>query len=370
MLFSDVIRQDDIKQQMLVQLSTGRIPHAQLLQGPAGCGKLPLALAYATALLCQEPVGGEACGHCRGCKMTEKLEHPDLHFVFPVKESKQISDQHLGAWRELLLESPYFDTREWYARLGVTTQQPHIYVAESEKILRKISLSTSQGGYRVMIVWHPEQMMPQAANKLLKILEEPMPSTAFLLVSDRPDLLLDTILSRCVRLDCKALPQETIASALTHHYGLSVQDATTVARAAGGSFTKARAQVTAAGEEELFLDMFKLLMRKGFARQVRDLQAWAEQIAEWGREKQRRFLGYMLHVVRESFIRNLKQPDLCYTTAREAEFLGRFAPYVNERNVEGFTKEIDSAARDIAQNANARMVFFDLALQCLVLVRK
>lgn len=370
MLFSEIIGQDEVKQQLLAQLASGRIPHAQLFYGPPGSGKLGLALAYATALLCREPVSGESCGHCTGCRMAEKLEHPDLHFVFPVKESKHVSDQHLKEWREMLLESPYFETKEWYSRLGVTTQQPRIYVSESEQILRKISLSTNQGGYRVMIIWHPEQMMPQAANKLLKILEEPMPGTSFLLVSDRPDLLLDTIISRCVRLECKALSPETISSALVSAYHLSQQDAMTVARASAGSYTKARIQVTASGEEELFLDMFKLLMRKGFARQVRDLQAWTDQIAEWGREKQRRFLQYMHHLVRESFIHNLKQPQLCYTNNQESDFLQRFSPYVNERNVEGFVAEIDSAIRDISQNANARMVFFDLALQCLVLVKK
>ena len=370
MLFSDVIGQDDIKAQMLTQLSTRRIPHAQLISGPAGCGKLPLALAYATALLCQEPVGGEACGHCRGCKMTQKLEHPDLHFVFPVKESKKVSDNHLSEWKQLLLESPYFDTKDWYATLGVTTQQPHIYVAESDQILRKLSLSSNQGGYRVVILWHPEQMMPQTANKLLKILKEPTPGTAFLLVSDHPELLLETILSRLVRLTCKPLSESQISEALTLRYGLSSADATAVARSSDGSFTKALEQVTTSGEEVLFLDMFKLLMRSGFARKVRELQTWADTIAEWGREKQRRFLQYMHHLVRESFIHNLSISALNYTNREESEFLSRFSPYVNERNVEGFASEIDAAMRDIRGNGNAKMVFFDLALQCIVLVHK
>ncbi len=370
MLFSEVIGQETVKQQLLAQLRTGHIPHAQLLYGPAGCGKLPLALAYATALLCRQPVSGEACGQCSGCRMTQKLEHPDLHFVFPIIENKKVSDNFLTKWRELLRQSPYFDTKEWYSQLGVTTQQPRIYVSESEELLRKISLSSSQGGYRVLIIWHPEHMMVQAANKLLKILEEPQPGTAFLLVSDHPEMLLETILSRCMRMECKALTVAEVAAALVANYGLSQYDANVVARSSGGSYTRAVAQVTAAGEEELFLDMFKLLMRKGFSRQVRDLQAWSEQIADWGREKQRRFLQYMHHVVRESFIRNLGQPALNFTNTQEADFLTRFSPYINERNVEGFAAEIDAAMRDIGQNANAKIVFFDFALQCLTLVRK
>ena len=370
MLFSKVIGQEEIKQQMLTQLSNHRIPHAQLLYGPAGCGKLALALAYATALLCREPVGGEACGHCTSCRMTQKLEHPDLHFVFPVLKSKEVSDQYLKPWRELLLESPYFDTKEWYARIGVANQQPHIFVAESEQILKKLSLSTSQGGYRVMIIYKPELMVAAAANKLLKILEEPLPATAFLLVSDRPDLLLDTILSRCVRQECKALTPPQIAAALMERHGLSQQDAANVARTSGGNFAQAREQVMANGEEEMFLDMFKMLMRKGFQRRAKDLQPWAEQLSEWGRERQRRFLLYMHHIVRVSFIRNIGQPELCYTSQSESDFLHNFSPYVNERNVESFIAEIDSAIRDISQNVNPRMVFFDLAMQCLVLVRK
>ena len=370
MLFSDIIGQEDIKTQMLSSLRERRIPHAQLISGPAGCGKLPLALAYATALLCHNPVGCEACGHCRGCKMTQKLEHPDLHFVFPVKDSKKVSDNHLPAWRQLLLESPYFDAHEWYAQLGVTTQQPHIYVSESDQILRKISLSSNQGGYRVMIIWHPERMNVQAANKLLKILEEPMPGTAFLLVSDQPENLLDTIVSRTVRLTCTPLSAEQISQALVTRYGLAAADANSVARSSNGSFTKALIQITTRGEEAVFLDMFMLLMRAGFARRVRELQQWTDTVVEWGREKQRRFLLYMHHLVRESFVHNLSMPQLNYINKDEAQFLSRFSPYVNERNVEGFTQEIDAAIRDVTQNGNAKMIFFDLALQCIVLVHR
>lgn len=373
MRYDEVIGQEDIKARLRRQLEEGHVPHAQLFAGPAGCGKLPMALAYASALLCRQPAGGEACGQCASCRMLAHWAHPDLHFVFPVVKRKgqsgdATSDQYLTEWREQLGESAYFDRLEWLARIHVENQQSLIGVAESDQILRKLSLKSSQGGYKVMVVWLPEQMNVAAANKLLKILEEPPADTAFLLVSNEPERLLPTILSRTQRVDFRPLSQREIELALMQRNGLQEADAHAVARLCEGSYTLALAQLRVDKDSALFFDMFVLLMRLSYMRKIKDMHEWAERVADWGRERQKHFLDYCQRMVRENFVYNFQRPELNYMSRQESEFAVRFARFINERNVIGIMDELALAQRDIEQNVNPRMVFFDFALKMIVLL--
>lgn len=373
MRYDEVIGQEYIKARLRRQLEEGHVPHAQLFAGPAGCGKLPMALAYASALLCRQPAGGEACGQCASCRMLAHWAHPDLHFVFPVVKRKgqsgdATSDQYLTEWREQLGESAYFDRLEWLARIHVENQQSLIGVAESDQILRKLSLKSSQGGYKVMVVWLPEQMNVAAANKLLKILEEPPADTAFLLVSNEPERLLPTILSRTQRVDFRPLSQREIELALMQRNGLQEADARAVARLCEGSYTQALAQLRVDKDSALFFDMFVLLMRLSYMRKIKDMHEWAERVADWGRERQKHFLDYCQRMVRENFVYNFQRPELNYMSRQESEFAVRFARFINERNVIGIMDELALAQRDIEQNVNPRMVFFDFALKMIVLL--
>jgi hypothetical protein len=198
--FKDVIGQEDVKQLLIHSAKNGKMPHAVLLTGPAGSGKLPIALAVARYLLCHHPAENDACGQCNSCKMMDHLAHPDMHFAFPVVRKKAgrdvVCDEFLPQWREMLGRNSYADLQEWMRVIDAGNQQPQIYVRESDEIQRKLSLKASQGGYKVMLIWLPEKMNVECANKLLKLLEEPPLKTVFLLVSEEPDLLLPTIVSR------------------------------------------------------------------------------------------------------------------------------------------------------------------------------
>lgn len=372
MRYSDVIGQNDIKDFLQRQLLEKRVPHAQLFTGPEGSGKLPMALAYASALLCQHPVGGEACGQCQACRMVERWVHPDLHFVFPVVKPKSgseaVSDTYLTQWREQLTNNVYFNRQTWYKRMGVENQQPIISVKESESILEKLSLKSSQGGYKVMLVWLPELMNEPTANKLLKILEEPPAETAFLLVSDEPERLLPTILSRTQRVEFRPLSEQELMQALMSRNVLQEDDAKLVAHLSGGSYVAACRQLQIDEDRALFFDMFVLLMRLSYMRKIKDMYEWANRVSEWGRERQKQFLDYCQRLVRENFICNFQQPELNYMSRQEADFAVRFARFINERNVIGIMDELSAARRDIGQNVNPRMVFFDFALKMIVLL--
>lgn len=373
MLYADVIGQETVKSLLRRQIAEDRVPHAQLFTGPEGCGKLPMALAFATALLCERANGGEPCGTCQSCHMAGRLVHPDLHFVFPVFKQKgqtadAVSDQYLPQWRELVTASPYFDRATWLSHLGVENQQAIIGVGESNAIIQKLSIKPRMGRRKVMIVWQPELMNEPAANKLLKILEEPPADTCFILVSDEPERLLATILSRAQRVVFPPLTAADIARILSERNGLNPEDAAFVAHISGGSFVRARQQLKVDENRALFFDMFVLLMRLSYQRKIKDMHEWSERVAAWGRERQKDFLDYTLRLVRENFIYNFHRRELNYMSRNEADFAVRFARFINERNVIGIVQELEAARRDIIQNVNPRMVFFDFALKMIVLL--
>ncbi len=373
MFFSDVIGQEEIKRHLTAEARTGRVPHARLFCGPAGCGKLAMAVAYAGYLLCQQPKGDERCGTCPSCVKMNKLVHPDLHFVYPVIKRKGssgevVSDQYLSDWRALLVQTGYFGRNGWLQQMEAENQQAQIYTAECEQIQQKLTLKSVEGGRKVMIIWQPELMNVQGANKLLKLLEEPPADTLFLLVSDEPDKLLVTIQSRTQRVVFSKLTDEEVCKALQVHNGLDRVDAQRIARLSGGSYTKALEAIHVDRDSELFFELFASLMRLSYQRKIKEMMEWSEQVASWGRERQKSFLDYCQRLIRENFIYNFRQPDLNYLTAEEAQFSTRFARFVNERNVIGISDELAAAQRDIEQNVNPRMVFFDFALKMIVLL--
>ena len=351
-----------------------RLPHAIMLTGPQGAGKLALAIGFAKVLLSQ---GGETSmfGEPVESPMLRKLEHPDLHFTYPTiklpsmsADHKPVSDDFASERHELVMAGPYFTMNEWLELMGGENQQAIITAGESDELVRKLSLKSSQGGYKVSIVWLPERMNQECANKILKLLEEPPSQTIFLMVCNEPEKLLETIRSRVQRVDVKKIDTEDIRQALMEKRGLTEDEAKRISRMANGSWLKALEMLSADSENELFLDMFQTLMRLSYQRKVKDLKTWSERMASLGREKQKRFLDYFLRLVRENFMYNFKQEDLCYMTQREEDFAKNFARFINEANVLPIYDLINKAIRDIGQNANAKIVFYDMALQMIVLL--
>lgn len=374
MHFSDVIGQKNVKLQIHRMLAEDRVPHALLFAGPEGCGKLPMALALAARLLCQHPTeDGDACGYCSPCKMVAKQAHPDLHFVFPVvrpagQMAAAVSDNYLKEWREQLHETAYFTLQTWLRRIGVEKQQAIINVAEASNVMSKLVNVSSQGGYRVIVIWQADLMNQEAANKMLKILEEPPARTVFILTSNHPERMLETIRSRTQCLTFAPLHTDELAEALVKVNGLQPDDAAQVARGSGGSYVRALEQVMVNEDEALFFDLFVLLMRLCYMRKIKDLHEWSLQISQWGRERQKAFLDYCQRLIRENFVYNFGNPELNSMSRKERDFAVNFARFINERNVIGIMDELESAQRDIAQNVNPRMVFFDFALKMIVLL--
>lgn len=306
--------------------------------------------------------------------MTSGWAHPDLHFTFPIikrkgSSSAPLCDDYLEQWRKRLSQSPYFTIDDWLEDMEAENQQATYYVNESDALLKKLALKASQGGRRVIIMWLPERMNQETANKLLKIIEEPPSHTHFLMVSEQPENVLGTIISRTQRINVPPLDESTLRDALIRYHALPQEDASSWAHIAKGSYTEALARIMAGNEQTLFLDLFIDLMRKCYMRDIKAMRAWSEQVAAMGRERQKNLLAYCQQMIRENFIYNFRRHDvLNYETPAESAFSKNFARFVNEKNVIGIMNELSDAERDIEQNVNAKMVFFDFALKMIVLL--
>lgn len=373
MSFADIIGQEEVKQHLMRLLMENKLPHAIMLCGPRGAGKLPLALAFAQTLLCQHPTDDGACGSCSDCQMTSLWAHPDLHFSFPVFKGKStdhpVSEDFLPQWRDQISRCPYFDTEEWLEDIGAENQQIVIYVQESDNLQKKLALKSSQGGRKVVVIWLPERMNEQTGNKLLKLIEEPPVGTHFLLVSQEPDMVLGTIQSRVQRINVPALPEEDISKALQERHSMPEEDANLLAHIAQGSYTEALKRMQNDSEQQQFFDLFVQLMRHSYARRIKDIHQWSLVVSELGRERQKRMLEYFQQQLRENFIYNFHKPQINFLGREEENFSTRFAPFINQHNVVGIMAELSDAQRDISQNVSARMVFFDLALKMIVLLK-
>ncbi len=378
MKFKEVIGQEEAQQRLIQMVSEGRVPHAMMFCGPSGCGKMALALAFASYLLCKNSEGtDDSCGTCQQCAMLRSWSHPDLLFTYPVikpsgssADHKTISDDYAREWREMLSEGPYFSMDQWLEKMKAGNQQALIYVAESEVLIRKLSMKSSQGGYKVNIIWLPERMREDCANKMLKIIEEPPQQTVFLMVCEEPERLLETIRSRVQRIDIKRIETQSIEKALVERRAIDEVMAHQIARASNGDWLKALEELDASNENHQFLDLFILLMRQAYMRNVKDLKVWSENVAALGRERQKRMLVYFQHLVRENFMYNFGNPELVYMTTAESNFAKNFARFINEANVIEINDIFATALRDIGQNGNPKMVFYDVALKMIVAIMR
>ena len=377
MTWSEVIGQQEAKERLMQMVSEDRLPHALMLCGPVGSGKLALAIAFGCYLLNPNRPNNPNFPTLppQENPMLEKLEHPDLHFTYPTiklpsmkSDYKPVSDDFAREWHELVMQSPYFTMEAWMEAMGGENQQAIITAGESDDLVKKLSLKSSQGGYKVSIIWLPERMNIECANKLLKLIEEPPQQTVFIMVSEEPEKLLETIRSRVQRIDIKKTDNESIRQALIERRGIDEDAARRIARLANGNWIAAVEELQADSEKGLFLDMYKTLMRLAYQRKIKDLRKWSEQMAAMGREKQRRWLTYFLRMTRESFVYNFQEEDLNYMTSEEEAFANNFARFINENNILPISDLANLALRDIGQNANAKIVFFDFALQTIVLL--
>lgn len=381
MLFSDILGQDHLKNHLTQSVDNGRIPHAQLFIGSEGSGTLPMAIAYAQYVLCHN-INSENAGGNESCNLKFKnFSHPDLHFAFPVAtndkvKSHPVSSHFMKEWRELLHDQPYGNLFDWYKLLGVDNKQGQIGVDEALDIIKALSLKSYEGGYKVMLIWMAEKMNRSAANKLLKLIEEPPNKTVFILIAEDEEQIINTIRSRCQVLHFPPLSDGVIKQALIKNYQLEQSIATKIAHQANGNYNKACDLVYQDSEDIQFEEWFVFWIRSAFKAKgnkaaIHDLISWSEEIAKTGRETQKQFLLFCVDFFRQALLLNYNAAELVYIETKTKNFkLENFAPYVNEANILEISNELQDAIYHIERNGNSKIILTDLSIKLTRLLHK
>jgi DNA polymerase III subunit delta' len=381
MQFKKIIGQEHLKNHLQQSASSGRIPHAQLFVGPEGSGVLPVAIAYAQYILCNN-TGAENSNGNDACNLKfEHFSHPDLHFVYPTVTTEEIktkpkSIDFLSDWRKFLTEKPYGSIFDWYTLLDVKNKQGEIRVEDAQEILKSLSLKSYEGGYKIMIIWMADKMNIAASNKLLKLLEEPTEKTLFILISENEEDIIQTIRSRCQVLHFSALSENAIAEALVSEFNIEPKKAQKIAHKAQGNYNKALQFCHEINEDLPFEEWFVIWVRaafraKGNAAAIQDLIAWSEQIAGLGRETQKKFLRFCVEMFRQALLLNYQSEKLVYIETAVDNFqFEKFAPFVNGNNINDIFSELSDAIYHIERNGNAKIILTDLSIKLTRLIYK
>lgn len=380
MQFKDILGQEELKEHLVRSIDNSRISHAQLFTGSAGHGTLSLALAYVQYLNCTNRQNGDSCGECPSCRQSAALAHPDLHWIFPVnKQGKKsgevvLCDDFLPQFRELFTEcGGCFSPQMWYDKLNLgKTLQAMISAKEADRIIEKLSLKSYEGGYKCVIVWLPECMNEEAANKLLKILEEPWDKTLFLMVSEQPQRLLQTIISRTQEVVVPRLEQGALLSYAEQFGGVESAKLRQIVRLSNGNVLELK-RLLQNEEGESSSENFRLfcsLMRLSYNDKHLELIDWAEEAAQLSREQQKSLLKDSARLLRESYMLNAGLGSISYLWGEEEAFCKRFYPFVNNDNIEEMISQIESAMAQLAQNGNPTIVFTHFALSISKLIKR
>lgn len=375
MNFAQIPGQKEIISRLIKSVREQKVSHAQLFAGPEGCGGFALALAYARYVNCENRTDTDSCGVCKSCIKYDKLIHPDLHFVFPVvkgrKTGEPVSDNYIEEWRSMIRKNPFFTLNNWIDSLETGNAQGMIYTAEAAEIIKKLNLKSFESDFKIMIIWLPEKMNQTTANKLLKLIEEPPEKTLFLLVSEEPDKLIPTVISRCQLVKIPCFTAKEIENYLINGLGVSKEKAEDFSRVSNGNICRAAELSRHEESVNQHFERFRQLMRLAWKRDVLSLISWAEEIAGTGREAQKGFAVFALRMLRENFMLTMAQAGnrLVFLSGEEEAFSEKFHIYINQNNILALSEELNLAHAHVEANGNARIVFLDLALKVTRLIR-
>lgn len=376
MQFKDVIGQSSIKQRLIQSVRDNHVSHAQLFLGPAGSGKLPLALAYAQYILCPNRTETDSCGVCPTCQKMQKLVHPDLHFVVPTATTKKIksnpeSDLFMEEWREYVIQNQgYVDTSSWYNFLDVENKQGYMSVRDAASLLRKLSMKSYEGEYKIAIIWMAEKMRVDTANKLLKLLEEPPEKTVFLLIAEDQEELLATIKSRTALVKIPTIETSAVEKALVERLSCQPNQAHDAAIISEGNWITACHSVQDSEEHKFFFTTFQQWMRLCFRGNVTEIIDFSNNIKTLGREKQKELLEYGLRIVGNALLFNNNLASMVMLPDDEKKFNANFAPFVKPANLAQIVELFEEAMRQIERNGYAPLIFTDVSFKMVGLLKK
>lgn len=374
MRFSDIPGLSEIKEKLIRTVETGKVAHAQLFSGPEGSANLTMALAYATFLNCTDRLEGDSCGVCPSCQKTDKLIHPDFHLIFPVSGAKNkkgkevVSDTFLVDWRQFILQNPYAGPSEWSVAFGGENKQLNISREESRNIIKKLTLKSYEGEYKIMVIWLAEFMHPTAANALLKLLEEPPEKTVFLLTTYDSEQIIGTILSRVQQLKIRPFRNSEIAEHLMKHFGLVEDTALQTSNIANGSINQALKLMNA--DDDPSNTSFQDWMRICFKNDFQSMVTWADEFNKMGKTHQKGLLQYGLSIVRDSLLSQNSRNDLIHSNENDKAFADNFAKALDLSKLEKLYQLLNTALYHLERNGNPKILFLDTSLQISITFKR
>lgn len=368
MRFADIVGQKEIIDNLVKIAGNGRISHSILFTEEPGFGALPLALAFVQYRLCHNPKDGDSCGQCPACNKISKLIHPDLHFALPVNSTKKVpsdkkpvTDLFIEDLRRAILSNPYLFEEEWYEEIGMEEKSGLISVNESAAIIRKLSLMSYEGGDKFLIMWLPERMNRECANKLLKILEEPTPGTNFILISQEPGMLLSTIISRCQIIVLKPEEESYLSGQIVGRWSIDASEADYWAGVASGSYGKALRLFKGSSADERFFEILSNIFNYSKEKNLPELIKTCDDIGQMGREKQKQFCAYALGVVRKCYMLSVDSPDIAYIHDSERDPIKRWSTSINPQFWPKAYNILNKAIDDLERNVNSKFIFADIS---------
>jgi DNA polymerase-3 subunit delta' len=373
--FNQIIGQQAIKNRFVQTIHQQRLPHAQLFYEHEGSGGLALALAYAQFVNCLSPESNDSCGQCSACHKINKLIHPDIHFAVPTasdgkRDKLARTNDYIEIWRQSFLRNPYLTLTDWFADLNFeTNKQLFLSVEESADIIRKLSYKNYEAKYKFCIIWCPEKWHSNAANALLKLIEEPPPATIFILVTEHYDQILPTIISRTQLVKIPRISMHDLSLELNKAHVPADKHASML-HLSNGSYRQLQALINDTSNDAYETD-FLAWMRLCFnpIKSYAALLGWIENFSKKKREQQKHFFAFCTETCRECLLINYADAQMVRFTDDQFKGLSLFAPYINQNNAEGFTQVFNDAAYHIDRNANAKIMLLDLSFKIAKLMK-
>ena len=379
MQFKDVLADKALKQKLIDLARSGRAAHAQFFLAQPGSHALALAVAYGQYLCCEHPTETDSCGECPSCKQYAKLSHPDLHLYFPNCTTKSVkkdpdSAQLASEFKDFVLKNDFHvEIHDWLSELEGENKQASINTRDCSDILHHNNIRSHQDGYKVYILWCVDRLYHAAAPKLLKTLEEPESKSVFILISEEPDKILNTILSRTQLVKIPQLTDADIAEKLQQMYPeLSADEASDIALLADGDYNKAMRIATDNEDQKLLLEQFEVFFDSmvAFARkstlaavQYEQVQLVLDSVIKQGREYQKQFLQLMLRMLRNILMQNSNNAGLLKVTHQEQAVIAKYQGMLQLKQISSMTELCNTAIYHITRNGNSSIIFTDLYFQ-------
>ena len=373
MRFSAIPGLSEEKSMLIEAVSTNHIAHAQLFLGADGALNLPLALAFATYIHCENKTANDSCGTCAACSKNDKLIHPDTHFVFPLSNVKSDKDEErfkaeiMKSWRSFLLEQPFGNLDDWTNYYGGEDKQAIISKEESRGIIKTLSLKPFESKYKVMIIWQPELLHPFAANGILKILEEPAPHTFFILVTNAADKLLPTTVSRTQLITIPLLSDLQVEQTLIGQYATDPGRASKIARLAEGNLNYAIKLIDS--EEDNNLKLFTEWMRACFKKSYGVLVTLAEDYHALDRLSQKNLISFGMNAMRDTLLKISGSSSMIRSKGDELDFIEGFSKVMDLEKIEKSYTLMNDASYHLERNGSAKMIFLDLSLKLSMTIK-